>query len=396
MTVLLRRDRPVGWPRVAVLTPAWGSGEAGWAVRQLAGVLARSADVHVLTPEGDVRRGGFDGPFTVHRTATAADRRVLARRDVMVRALGEAGVAPGHRALADAARAGETQWAPMVAILRALHPDLVVVADHRELGAVAAVDAAWPDVPVVLLPLARRGQVPASALFEPVFSRAGVALAFSADEAAMVRVAAGSPAVAEVGLPLAANPSVQREPNTFTRDVPYALVCTGAPWGRGHWPGEVTTLLHGAFPDHAVVVSATDRLVCFAEGEERHTAAAERGSDLLRLMAWARVVVDVRPGSLVARRTLDALLYGVPVVAPADSRARAQVEAAAGGLWFEGAGDLVWCVEALLDERRARVLGRQGWAWAEAHYGGRERFCAAVEAAVAGVLRGAAAQAAAG
>ena len=61
------RDRPC----VAVLTPHWGLGtERGTITRQVAGALACSADVHVVTPAGPMAGKHRDSVFDLHQLGT--------------------------------------------------------------------------------------------------------------------------------------------------------------------------------------------------------------------------------------------------------------------------------------------------------------------------------------
>jgi hypothetical protein len=124
----------------------------------------------------------------------------------------------------------------------------------------------------------------------------------------------------------------------------------------------------------------------FRGGEERQTAGVARGTDLLRLVAWATSTVDLRPGSLVARRSLESLLYGGPIIVPADSRAREHAVLGRAGLWFYGPGDLAWCVEALFDDEVHGALSRQGRHYAETRYAGSGSFVDRVSRAVLPVL----------
>ncbi|MHB8682118.1 MAG: hypothetical protein ACYDA2_08495 [Acidimicrobiales bacterium] len=362
MSLLVDAARRAAWPRVAVLTARWTTAdEGGWALRQVAGALAMAAEVHVLTPQGSVARGLLDGPFTVQETASACPPWLGHRRDLLAAALAGRGPLPEPaRARADAVlAAGQEQWDAVAPHLEAVHPDLVVIADHRHSGVVQLVERVCPDVPAVVVPLAGRFAVPGEAHYTPLFERAGCALVFSSEEAALVAEARPELVVHEVGLPLAVNPSVLREPNTFTGEQRYVLVLSPDAWGAPGWATTLGGLLQVAFPDTSVVFATADRLVAFHRGFERQFPASGRGSDVLRLLAWADAVVDVRPGPLFARRSLESLLAGTPVVVPASSRARQHAEAG-GGLWFEGAGDLAWCVEALVTDDLGATLGRQG------------------------------------
>lgn len=386
---LLQREARRGRPRVAVLTPRWGgTGERSWALRQVAGALALSADVHVLTPQGDDRRGSTDGVLTVHELASRRSWAAGTRRDLVLALLRRRdGLAPSERQqLVAVLDDGQDAWGALGEVLDAVHPDLVVLADHREVGAARLARRLCPDVPVVGVPLATRLAVPADPYFEPWFETLGAALVFTDAEAGVIGAARPSLAVHDVGLPLAANPSVQREPHTFVGDRAYALVLTGTPWAAPGWPTTLATLLQVGLPGHAVAVAADDRLALFHRGEERQTAGVTRGTDLLRLVAWAATTVDLRPGPLFARRAVESLLYGSPIVVPARSRAREHAETGRGGLWFEGAGDLLWCVEAMFEQATHDALARQGRAHAASRYEGTGTFVDRVSRAVLPVL----------
>ena len=376
---------------MAVLTPRWGGGgESAWALRQVAGALALSADVHVLTPQGEARRGWADGVVTVHQIGAGRDPRAATRRDLLLHLLDAAGgpTAEERRSVHASLDADQQAWDTLAELLDAVHPDLVVLADHREPGAARLAERCCPDVPVVSVPLAMTRSLPADPYFASWWARSGGALVFSEGEASLVRGAAPQLAVHDVGLPLAANPSVQREPLLFVEEeLPYVLVLSGVPWRSAEWPTALLSLLPAGLPDHGVVVAATDRLVGFRHGEERQTAGVERGTDLLRLLSWARATVDLRPGPLYGRRSIEALLYGSPVVVPAGSRARQHAESG-GGLWFSGAGELLWAVEALFDDGVHGALARRGRHYAEQRYRGTEAFVDRVNRAVAPVVAG--------
>src|ERR1700733_87151 len=71
-------------PTVAILTPVWNEvDEPGWAIRQVASVLACAADVHVITTQGDRPQSYPDGVFSVHELGTI-DRQTELRRDVVL------------------------------------------------------------------------------------------------------------------------------------------------------------------------------------------------------------------------------------------------------------------------------------------------------------------------
>lgn len=207
--------------------------------------------------------------------------------------------------------------------------------------------------------------------------------------------------VHRIGLPGAADPTALREPNTWVGDTGYVLVLANAPGEPVEPPDEddpesrrayeqrearpeatLARLLRFAFPDVPVGIASTRDFSVWHQGRLSMGWPIERSSDLARLVAWAAVTVDLRPGPLVARRCIDSLLYGTPIVVPAESRAREHAELGRGGLWFSSPGELVWCVEAILDPEVGPVLGSQGKQYAEQHYGSTTGFITRVLDAV--------------
>ncbi len=107
--------------------------------------------------------------------------------------------------------------------------------------------------------------------------------------------------------------------------------------------------------------------------------------DAWRWMARARAVIDPAPHRIVGRTALESLLFGIPVIVPADGGAsRHHAEAGDGGLWYWSYGEFHACVTALLDSELSSTLGTQGRAYAERHYCDTDGFVRRVEAATLG------------
>lgn len=106
-------------------------------------------------------------------------------------------------------------------------------------------------------------------------------------------------------------------------------------------------------------------------------------TDLWRLMAWARVMVDPAPGYIVARECVEALLLGTPIVVPAGSRGHAHSSAGNGGTAYHSVAGLLGAVEALQDPEASRRYGNQGRAYALEHFGTAETFVGRMRAALA-------------
>jgi len=375
-------------PRVALLTPHWESGsEEAWITRQVAGALAVVADVHVISPQGSVPRQRIDSVFAVHELGTPIERTAELRRDLLVEAISH-GPGPADRPV-------PTEFAPLLdhhlldrwsgadALLSELRPDRVVIAGHQQVGALDAVDRAIPDTPVTLLALGSDLDSLGFAHFHRLFERSEAILAVTETERAAIRHSHGSPdKVHRIGAPLAANSSALSEPSSWVGTTEYVLVLTDADSESEEEAVELARLVRLRFPDNPVAISYSDVFVVWHEGRWVPGWPVNRSSDLARLMAWARAVVDLRPGPLFARRCVDALLYGTPIIVPAGSRAREHAELGGGGLWFSTPAELTWCIDALFRPSDRQVFSQQGQAYAEERFGSTDRFIERVVSAV--------------
>jgi hypothetical protein len=352
----------------------------------VAGALAASGPVHIITPDGRAPGTTTDSVFTVHRLGTPIDPASEASRRAVIDSLAATG-GLGDRSAARALstvidRDRSAAWDGAAAVLDQVRPDLVVIAGHAHLGALDAVDRSSPDAPVVLVALGSDRSSLAFPHYDPMFDRATAVLAVTEWERQAIVDRHGDPgSVHRIGAPMAANTSALSEPNPWTGDSGYVFVITGRPADSQQPETELARLVRLRFADHGVGVSSTDAFDAWVDGTHTRGWSAERASDLARLMAWATVTVDLRPGPLLARRCLDSLLYGTPIVVPADSTGRQHAERGRGGLWFTGASELTWCVEGLLDPAVATTLGTQGRAYAEEEFGSTDRFIERVTAA---------------
>jgi hypothetical protein len=115
--------------------------------------------------------------------------------------------------------------------------------------------------------------------------------------------------------------------------------------------------------------------------------AGESGSSRIDLWRWtshALAVIDPQPYSVLSVPSVEAMTYGVPLLAPADSGgARALAETGDSGLWFRTYEELRGGIELLADEPDVRTaLGANGRAFAEDRFGDTEMFVKAVLHAV--------------
>ncbi len=86
-------------------------------------------------------------------------------------------------------------------------------------------------------------------------------------------------------------------------------------------------------------------------------------TDLWRLIAHARVMIDLRPGRIIARECIEALRFGTPIVVPANSVA-AEHAHSGGGRTYDDVGGLLEAVEPLLHEPTREGASRRGLEYA--------------------------------
>lgn len=385
--------------RVAVLAERWESAsDAGWYARQVAGALGCVADVHVVTPTGETSATTSDGVFTVHELGFHDCTRALVRRDLLLAALAGPAVEldPFVTDLLDEGVVGP--WEAAVAVLDGLAPDLAVIVGRRALGAVEALRSSRHPLSYALVPADTTFGPLGTDHFDRVLQGASAVLTATTEErAGIVSCGADPERVHWIGPHVAADPSARREPNTWVGDTGAIVVVTSAPASDrspgddgSELPSELCTgatssvpevddtarlahVLRLANPDPPVAVVATDALTVWHRGRASHGWAVSRPNDFARLAAWAGMVVDLAPEPFLARRCLTALAYGTPVVVPAGTVAAAHA-AHGGGLWFDSPAELVWTVQALLDDATRTMLGAQGSAYTAAHYGSTDAF----------------------
>ena len=375
------RARPV----VAILTAHWGTaGEDGWITRQVAGALAYYGDVHIVTPEGTEAGSSTDGVFTLHRLASPPAREHELRRDLLVqafRATGTSDDVAGSEAVRRLLDRGLVDsWDGATDVLDRLRPDRTLIVGHRNVGALEALDRHRPSAPYALLALADDDGI-ACPRFDPLIARAASVLAVTEPERESIVAHHGrADAVWQVGAPLSANPSARSEPNTWIGDSHYILVLTGVGREDESTENELCRLIRMRFPERPVGISHTDAFCVWHQGRLTNGWPIERSSDLARLLAFAAVTVDFRPGDLFARRALESLLYGSPIIVPAGSRAAEHARHGRAGLWFGDPAELVGCIEALLEPSAHSVVVAQGRAYAESEYGSTRQFISRVTA----------------
>jgi hypothetical protein len=322
----------LGDGRVLLLSSTWDRDETerSFVMRGLAGATSRQRPVDVVTP-GARRSPRADGLFDVHQVGTAAP--------------------DAH------------SWPlPVDARWPALPPPGLALVHADDTAAMALARRFAPDAPLVALAGSTRTVPEADAI-----------ITVTADRREAVTDA--NPAVAsrvyDSGLHVPVNPFVSRRPHGGIGFVDYLLVLTdraGPVDTDRSEPTPWVAWLAARFPRQHIMIIENGVAAVWQWRSLRGAIAVETRTDLWRLFAHARAVIDLRPGPYIARECVEALRVGTPIVAPVGSIG-AEHGAAGGGLAFATVDELLASVASLADPMVRDGLGQRGRTMAEDRYG---------------------------
>jgi len=325
--------------RLIVLTSRWGDGndEVAFVVRSIAGAASRTFDVDVLTP----------GPIGTSRPDGAFDLLAIGEP-----APGSAWPDPARTVWPEAVRAGMDQ------------PPLVLL-DCPESTVVELLEQAAPHFPVL---------APASTSAVPA-GLDGVLVVSAVDASTADDDSASATSEAAIGLHVPVNPLASRRPHNGFGFTDYILVLTDRDTevADDAGPTPAVAWLSARFPRRHVVAIENATAAAWMARSLRGRVAVDTRTDLWRLMAFAMVVVDLRPGPLMARECVEALRFGTPIVVPSWSTAAA-LAAGGGGFQYDTVAELLQAVEAVSDDRVRETARTKGKRLADDLYGDPDRF----------------------
>jgi hypothetical protein len=142
-------------------------------------------------------------------------------------------------------------------------------------------------------------------------------------------------------------------------------------------PTAMAAWLTARFPHLEVVVIEDATAAVWRARVLRGVVSVFTRTDLWRLLAHARVTIDLAPGRIVARECIESLRFGTPIIVPRDSVARAHADAG-GGMSYTDSGELLSCVSRLADEGTREAMSKRGWHYADARYGDQQAFVESV------------------
>jgi hypothetical protein len=326
-------SEPVAGRATLLLSRAWKTpgSELSFVTRALAGALSRTSPVTVLVPSA-VGPTEPDGAF-----------------DLIGAGVGRDGSWPV---------AGDAVWPGR------LPTETTIVVDEPDDAVLALLDLHAPGHPVhTIMPTAPG--VP-QRLLQP--------LRFTGSP--------GSDAPDFIGLHVPINPLAATHRHNGLGFTGYLLVLSdriGAPDVSP--PTPMVAWLTARFPDKEVVVVEDATAAVWRGRVLRGIVDVYTRTDLWRLVAHARVTVDLAPGRIIARECIESLRFGTPILVPADSAAQPHADAG-GGMTFSGYPELLAGVAHLSDETVRATMSSRGRNYADAHYGDQKAFVDGVSRAL--------------
>lgn len=131
--------------------------------------------------------------------------------------------------------------------------------------------------------------------------------------------------------------------------------------------------LTSRFYDEHVIVIEGGTAAVWKGRALRGVITVDTRTDLWRLLAHAQMTVDLAPGEIIARESIESLRLGTPVVVPDATVATAHAHGG-GGLVFADEGEMLAGVETLLDRNARDSFSKEGSRYADAVYGDPARF----------------------
>jgi hypothetical protein len=150
-------------------------------------------------------------------------------------------------------------------------------------------------------------------------------------------------------------------------------------------PPAMAAWLTARFPHMEVVVIEDATAAVWRARVLRGVVSVFTRTDLWRLLAHARVTIDLAPGRIVARECIESLRFGTPIIVPRQSVARAHADAG-GGLAFGDYAELLQSVSHLADDGVRETMSSRGWKYADARYGDQQAFVDSVARALGAAI----------
>lgn len=172
----------------------------------------------------------------------------------------------------------------------------------------------------------------------------------------------------EIGIPVPVSPMARARPHNGFGFSDYLLVLTNRHGSPAQSPPPLAAWLAARFPRSHLVLIDNAIASAWRSRSLRGQVPVDSRTDLQRLIAHARVLIDLAPGHIVARECIEALRYGTPLVVPRGT-VGSTLAAWGGGLSYSDVTGLFACVDAIGEPSLRNRLSRRGQAECEARHG---------------------------
>jgi hypothetical protein len=210
----------------------------------------------------------------------------------------------------------------------------------------------------------------------------GAGMTAGVESLAILPNPAGVPEATGIHIPI--NPLAATHRHNGLGFIGYLLVLSNRPGSPSSVPPtDLVSWITASFHDTKVVVIEGGSAAVWQGRVLRGVVPVETRTDLWRLLAHARLTIDLEPGPIVARECIESLRVGTPIVVPKHSTAEAH--AAFGvGLTFDSVAELISCIDRLQDDRLLTPMQQSARDYAERWYGRPEQFVANLARSLAG------------
>ena len=184
--------------------------------------------------------------------------------------------------------------------------------------------------------------------------------------------AAGTAAMLGVHVPV--NPLAGSQRHMGLGFTGYILVLTDRPRTPPvEPPAEAVAWLTSRFHEQYLVIIEGGRAAVWKGRALRGVIGVDTRTDLWRLLAHARMTIDLAPGCIIARECIESLRLGTPIVVPEGTIGAAHARAG-GGLAYADILDLLDHVTSVCDDSVRRDLAEKGRRYADTWYGQPSAF----------------------
>ena len=181
-----------------------------------------------------------------------------------------------------------------------------------------------------------------------------------------------------IGVYVPINPLAEQHRHNGFGFTDYTLVLSGRT-NPGTEPPPAVAWLTAAFHDSNVIVVEHGVASAWRGRALRGNVPVDTRMDFWRLLAHARVCVDLLPGRHLARECIESLRFGTPIVVPDGSGAAVAHAEATGGFTFADPDELLRAVATLQGESVRSSASARARLVANTHYGDPEGFATSLK-----------------